>query len=164
MVSKPDLGLPSSAVFLGARFSAVTFQWSKRLPWTSHTVQSYLARTEHRGRARVCLWRTTAHNSKILVSLSIKSHIKKIGLQWMCSREKYLVRWGSVQLSTSGMCRRCSLLTHPPLSPAIVRGRNAFQKVGPFTVRAVGCRPIFHVRPRGGYMHASSFYHKVSLW
>lgn len=53
------------------------------------------------------------------MSLSIKSHIKKIGLKWMCSREKYLVMWGSVQLSTSGMCRRCSsspIPLYPPLT------------------------------------------------
>lgn len=34
----------------------------------------------------------------------------------------------------------------PPPNPTIVRGRNAFQKVGPFTVSDVGCRPIFHLR------------------
>lgn len=50
--SKPATGSLSNGMFLEARFSAVTFQWSKRLPWTSHSVQSYLAHTEHKGKAR----------------------------------------------------------------------------------------------------------------
>lgn len=32
-----------------------------------------------------------------------------------------------------------------------MRGRNAFQSVGPFTERDVGCRPIFHSGLKGGY-------------
>lgn len=50
VVCQPDAGLPFSRVFLEARFSAVTSQRSKRLPRTSHIVQSYLAHTEHRGK------------------------------------------------------------------------------------------------------------------
>lgn len=58
-----------------------------------------------------------------------------------------------MKLSTSGMCRHCSSAPIlPPSNPAIVKGRNAFQKVAPFTVKDVGCRPIFHLGLKGGYM------------
>lgn len=48
LVGKADTNVAGSTVcvFLGARFSAVTFQWSKRLPKTSGTVHSYLAHTD----------------------------------------------------------------------------------------------------------------------
>lgn len=40
----------------------------------------------------------------------------------------------------------------PPTSPksAIVRQRNAFEKLAPFTVKDVGCRPIFLLGLKGG--------------
>lgn len=52
VVINPDTRLPSSGMFLEARFSAVTFQWSKRLPQTSHSVRGYLPHTKHRGKAQ----------------------------------------------------------------------------------------------------------------
>lgn len=50
------------------------------------------------------------------------------------------------------MCLRCPSSLHPPTHPPChcEGGRNAFQKVAPFTVKDVGCRPIFHLRLKGG--------------
>lgn len=51
------------------------------------------------------------------------------------------------------MCLRCPSSLHPPTHPQPCHcegGRNAFQKVAPFTVKDVGCRPIFHLRLKGG--------------
>lgn len=42
------------------------------------------------------------------------------------------------------------LLAPPPLNLPLWGGRNAFQKVAPFTVKDVGCRPIFHGGLKGG--------------
>lgn len=70
----------------------------------------------------------------------------------MCSREKYLVRWGLVQALYLWNVSALSLLTAPthPQPCHCEGGRNAFQKVAPFTVKDVGCRPIFHLRLKGG--------------
>ena len=109
VVTKPAAAPPFSRLFSEARFSAVTSQRCRRLPPTSHSPELSGPHRTQRW-STVCLWRTTAHNSNTFVSLSIKSRIREIGLKWMCSREKCLVRWG---LTLPQECV-CAVPPHPP--------------------------------------------------
>lgn len=63
------------------------------------------------------------------------------------------VRAGAGSLPLECVCAVPPHCTHPPTHPQPCHcegGRNAFQKVAPFTVKDVGCRPIFHLRLKGG--------------
>lgn len=64
-----------------------------------------------------------------------------------------------VRLGVALYLRNASALffffTHPPSpEPCHCEGKNSFQKVAPFTVRDVGCCPIFHSRLSVGYILA----------
>lgn len=70
----------------------------------------------------------------------------------MRSPEKYLVRWGLVQLSTSGMCLCCSSSpTHPPPKLCHCEAKECFSQTCSF--HSEGCRvsPHFPLRLKRGY-------------
>lgn len=73
------------------------------------------------------------------MSLSIKSHIKKIGAKRMFPREEYFVRWGSMQ--PSGMCQHCcSPPTPPQPRPCHCEGEKCYSKCPSF--HSTGCRAL----------------------
>lgn len=57
-----------------------------------------------------------------------------------------------VRLGAAGMCPHPPTPTHHPPKATIVRQRNAFQKVAPFTMKDVGYRPIFHLSLKGEFL------------
>lgn len=85
------------------------------------------------------------------------------------------VRAGAGSLPLECVCAVPPHCTHPPTHPQPCHcegGRNAFQKVAPFTVKDVGCRPIFHLRLKGGDLQrertresrAAKFLAKKNAW